>query len=1244
MYMFQESVPNNCLLSLTFTLKPGDVKISMKNILPFFLLLLATGLPAQNFFQPVAENQIALRSGASRKWSPTRYHTFRLDVNGLSAVLHQAPAEFTPEARASRTIVALPQADGSFEDFAVWKVGALEPRVYQLHPEIRTFAGRSIQNPGKTIRGSVTIRGLRLMVLQPDMGVVYLEPFAEGQTEFYQVYDRVDIPLELRDKKGILAAPITGKDAPAPSNEQLYVPEAEDRGAVILPVGLKIYRFIASCTGEFAQDHGGTKAGALAAVVEYTNFISAIYERDMAIRLQLQAGTEEVLFTDPDTDPYTGTTVPEWLSKNSLVVNTAIGSNNYDIGHLFARHIAGGILGQGFLGAVCSDGNKATGCTTPGFANIYNDNFFGILGQELGHQLSGGHSWNRCGGGDGRSGVTAYEPGSGSTIMSYAGLCGNDDVQNSFDLYFHSGSISEIRQYTDFVATCGTTLPTDNNPPVVTLPYTNNFFIPIKTPFELDGSATDPDGDVLNYCWEEMDLGPEVPLQTPQGNSPLFRTRPPGTATNRYFPRLNTVLNNQSDETEQLPTYSRDLSFRLTARDNQPGGGGVGYAEVEFRATDLAGPFRVMQPNTSAVIWKVGELINVSWDVANSDKAPVNCQKVNIRLSTDGGLTWPITLASGVNNDGAQIIKVPDAVSTKARVRVDAADNVFFDVSNANFKIQQPTQPALTAGLSTDAASVCLPNVFSTQLLTGSLLGFSNPVTVDLIDNDLPAGANAQLSTNTLNPGESSTLTVDLSKVNENGAFILVVRAYAAATDTFKLPLTLTLVRNDFSSLALAQPADGSTGMFQTQVLRWTKAADALTYDLQVAKSPSFEQSTLVATKTTTALDTFKIPFLLEKKQAYYWRVRPNNVCSPHPWTEPYFFSTLAENCSVFTANDLPKNISTNGTPTLESVITVNGGGPISDLNVKQIKGAHDEFKQLEATLTSPSGKTIPLFKAKCGVISVPFNFGLDDSAPNNFLCPPSNFGTPYRPDSPLSAFIGEISTGAWTLRVKDTNTGAGGELTGFQLDFCAAVSLQPPYLVNNNVLSIDPNANKAITPDLLLTEDANNSHDQLTYTLVTLPKKGQLQKSPGAALNVGDQFTQADLDAGAIRYFDAGAGAGDDAFRFTVADGEGGFLGTPKFTIQSTAVGVGEPGTAALRFTLLPNPASDAVWLAFEQALPSEVRVQVLNLSGQLLQAAKLPAGADQLLLHTASWPRGMYLVRVQGADGSGARKLVLR
>jgi hypothetical protein len=310
------------------------------------------------------------------------------------------------------------------------------------------------------------------------------------------------------------------------------------------------------------------------------------------------------------------------------------------------------VAGQAQLAGVCTQISKAVaGSSLP---NPEGSEYYLIIAHEMGHQFSATHTFNSCPPAqDAQTGATAYEPGGGSTIMSYATTCAPDIVDDR-DPFYHVASIEQVTNFitVEVGSTCPHSITTDNHFPEVSIPLTDNFFIPISTPFALTGIATDQDNDNLTYSWEEYDLGPIVPLGQPVENSPIFRSFPPDVSPTRTFPRMASIVSNTSNKTEVLPTYNRNLTFKLTVRDNYAGSGGVTIEDIRFKATTAAGPFRVTYPNVANIIWNIGEFQTVTWDVANTNGAAVNCQKVNIRMSLNNGLTYPILLAENQPNIG----------------------------------------------------------------------------------------------------------------------------------------------------------------------------------------------------------------------------------------------------------------------------------------------------------------------------------------------------------------------------------------------------------------------------------------------------------------------------------------------------------------------------------------------------------------------------------------------------------------
>lgn len=617
---------------------------------------------------------------AGERWIvPQQYRVVELNVAALQATLAAAPLEGTPAAAESDVVLALPLPDGGYGRFRIFQSPVMAPELAAKFPEISTYAGQGLDDPTATTRLDWTPAGFHAIIFGLS-GTVYIDPFSRNDvTHYISYYARDFVPSP--DKRFVETLPF-GADSEA---MQAELAELVAEG-VLPPTGseLRTYRLAMAATGEYTIFHGGTVAAGLAAIVTSVNRVTGIYEREVAVRMVLVANNDLIVYTNPSTDPYTNSSGSTMLGQNQTNLDAVIGSANYDIGHVYSTG-GGGVAG---LGVVCRTGFKARGVT--GSSQPVGDPFdVDYVAHEIGHQFGANHSFNgnagSCAGGN-RNGPTAYEPGSGSTIMAYAGICGAQNLQPNSDDYFHGINLDEIVAYSTVGLGngCPAVTPTGNQAPVVTLGL-GGFTIPSQTPFTLTGSASDPDGDALTYNWEEFDLGPAGAPNNPL-SPPFFRSWPSVASPARTFPRLSNLVNNSTVIGEVLPNVTRALNFRLTVRDNRLGGGGVNSANISFSVTSAAGPFAVTAPNT-AVTWAGNSQQNVTWNVAGTTAAPVSCPRVHIDLSTDGGFTYPIRLAAGVDNDGAQAIFVPNLATTSARMRVACADNIFFDISNANFTI-----------------------------------------------------------------------------------------------------------------------------------------------------------------------------------------------------------------------------------------------------------------------------------------------------------------------------------------------------------------------------------------------------------------------------------------------------------------------------------------------------------------------------------------------------------------------------
>ena len=619
---------------------------------------------------------------------------FDLNLVGLKSSLNNAPAR-SANLKQSSTILSIPNADGVLEKYTVFENSNLDPALAARFPEIKSYIGVGIDNPTATAYFSVSPLGFKSMVLSGNKSAVFIEPISADLTT-YTVYRKSDKAQSLTPFE------CTVIDVASPKiTQSMARPNADD--AV-----LRTFRLAMSCTGEYTTYFGGTKALALAAINNSITRCNGVFEKDFGARLIIIANTDLVIYTNASTDPYSvSSSMSQWNSQLQSTLTSVIGDTNYDIGHLFGATGGGG--NAGCIGCICASG-KGSGITSPADGIPSGDNFdIDYVAHEIGHQMGANHTFTHSNEGSG----VQMEPGSGSTIMGYAGIT-SLDVQPHSDAYFHAISIQQVTNNIK-AKTCSVNIATGNAIPTASagLDYT----IPKSTPFMLTATATDANGDALTYNWEEMDnqTTAAVPSAT-KTTGVNFRSYNSSNSPTRYFPRMASVLTGATTTAgseltvEALSSVARTLNFRVTVRDNRAGGPANNSDDMIVTVNATAGPFTVSSPNT-AVSYIGGSTQTVTWNVAGTTANNVNCANVDILLSTDAGTTWS-TLLAATPNDGTQAVTIPNTAGTSNRIMVKGSNHIFFDVSNTNFTITAgstdtvaPTAPTLSASGTTQTTT-----------------------------------------------------------------------------------------------------------------------------------------------------------------------------------------------------------------------------------------------------------------------------------------------------------------------------------------------------------------------------------------------------------------------------------------------------------------------------------------------------------------------------------------------------------
>jgi len=675
-----------------------------KKLLVFVLLLLMSAMvyAQDNYWKPVNYADIRLNSTdkIENNFSLKGESYFHLNKEGISTHLSGAPLRSNNTT--STITLEVPILNGRNMPFEMYKTNTMSPQLAANYPKINSYVGKSLTpGDGSILRITITPQGFYGMVLKPGSGQLFINPI-DKNGQYYTVFNKANATNLMQQ-----VCEVVGNDSLA---EQIG--DNEYQTFDVDDSTLRTYRLALACTGEYAQFHindagvgGGTtaqqKAAVLAAMVVSVDRVNSIYERDLAVSFQLVSNNDQIIYLNGATDPYTNGNAGAMINENQTVINNVIGFSNYDIGHVYGTFsgIGSGLAG---LGVVCTN-LKASGVT--GTSTPVGDPFVvDFVSHEIGHQFGANHTQNNnCQ----RNSPTAVEPGSGNTIMGYAGICA-PNVQNNSDAHFHQVSLNEMYNFvtTSFGANCATTTSIANSPPTVsTSPF---YFIPYGTAFYLDATASDPDGDALTYNWEQLDN--EISTQPPLAsstNGPNFRSLPSSTESRRYFPNFQDVLaNNLTPTWEVIPSVARSMDFVVTVRDNNALGG---QSSRDFSSVNFAnvGPFQVTSQNTANINWLPGETRTITWDVAGTTANGINTSNVNILLSTDNGQTFT-PLVSNTANDGIQDVTVPNVQSGFCRLMVEAVGNIFYALNTSTFAID--TNVSVTCNDYVNSSTVAIPD------------------------------------------------------------------------------------------------------------------------------------------------------------------------------------------------------------------------------------------------------------------------------------------------------------------------------------------------------------------------------------------------------------------------------------------------------------------------------------------------------------------------------------------------------
>jgi subtilisin-like proprotein convertase family protein len=1173
------------------------------------LLFICTGnhLYAQSGYWTAIPNSSIPGEIFSNHYKPAVFTSFILDETALRARVAGAPLEGTIHPSASAVTILVPNALGAMERYTVVESPVMEPSLADKYPMIRTYLGVGVDHPGAVMRFDLTPNGFNASILSPDRKTIYIN-----------TVDKASGTCVVFDRNGMSIVPgfscKTEEVKKSKASAEPIVSSADDGKR-------RTYRLALTVNGEFSlacldgtePNDAAKKAKVLSVLTTDLNRANGIYDRDFGIRMTFPAGMDAIIYLDPFSDPILTTNSDNWNTYCTSIMN-GFGNANFDVGHLIGKVSVVYENGNaGCIGCVCNNaaGNyKGSGFTA--HSTVQGDPLVvDYWTHEMGHQFGAYHTFTFNDEGSGAN----MEPGSGSTIMGYAGITGSTDVQAHSDDYFHAKSIDQITNAIkgSTPSTCAVVTNTGNSTPVVNAGA--DYTIPKGTPFLLTGSATDANaGDVLSYCWEQYDVfasGSSTFPNTASTGGPVFRSFSYGTSSSRTFPALASILSGANGSTwEALPNVARPLNFRLTVRDNAAVGGANQYDNMVINVNGASGPFRVSAPNTG-VTWKVGEFQTITWDVAGSNTGAVNCANVAIELSTDGGNTFPVVLAASTANDGSHEIVVPNNITASARVRIRGIGNIFFDISNSNFVVQAASASEFVFS-NPDAITACTGSPLSTTLNTSQILGFSTAINLSASGN--PAGSTVVFGSGTITPGNSTTVSLQGSVAA--GTYNITVTGTAGSVIKTRI-ITFNVIAA--SNISLVSPADAATNVQPNPTFNWSAIAGATNYTLTIALNPGF--TTIYTTVSGITGTSYTSTTSLLPNTQFYWKVTTTSVCGVLSSAARSLTSSAAS-CGNAGSADVPKTISPASPNTVTSTLNITGSGTITDVDVVGLTGTHSWISDLKITLRSPSFTTITLFDEICDDED-DFNINLDDAAPTfTFPCPPTG-NVSVVPQQSLSAFNSQSCNGTWTLTVQDKYSQDGGSLTGWGLRICLSSGSLP---VNWLDFTAKRNGEKAVLVQWSTASELNN-------------KFYEVQRSTnGTEFGTIGTVNAGSASTGVQQYLfnDLRPFAGVNYYRLKQVDKDG------RFT-YSAIVKVAMPNDRTI-YTLTPNPAVNSTTFTALSEM-KQVNVRMMDVSGKTVYSTYSPLikAGEALNLPVSGLAKGYYLVMIDSQNGRFTEKLIV-
>lgn len=892
------------------------MKTKLHYVFSFVVVLIGFSVLGQNSEWQKSSTNGNLNAISIDKLDTENYEIYSLNFQIFKQNLLNAPLR--DGIQTSNVMISVPNEHGTMESFKVFEAPVFDEQLSAQYPEIKSYVG--INSSGTRLRMSLSPAGVQTMISYINRPTVFMQP-VNGDSQKYIVYNRLAKGNENTEE--FRCTTIDEFSRQTSEDSYMVARDANDQT-------LRKFRLAMSVTGEYTQYFGGTVPQALAGINASITRVNEIFETDMAISFVVIAQSSSVIYTNAATDPYSNANIGSggaWNTELQNTLSSVIGNAAYDIGHLFGRSGGGG--NAGCIGCVCvddniinqNDKNKGSAFTSPSNGIPQGDTFdIDYVVHEMGHQMGANHTFafNTEG-----TNVNA-EPGSGTTIMAYAGITGSNDVQAHSDPYFHYHSINQIlnRLISRTCWLANSPMAITNSPPSANAG--SDYVIPKGTAYVLKGTATDANSsDVLTYCWEQTNSGNVTSANfgpTITGGS-TNRSLSPTTTTDRYIPNINRVVAGQLTQTnptinsawETVSNVARTMSWALTVRDRMPTATGLNgqssFDLMQITVNGTAGPFSVSSQST-AEVWSPGESKTVTWNVESTNVAPINTANVNISLSIDGGYTYPIMLVANTPNDGSQSVTVPTLASATnmARIKIEAVGNIYYAISPVNFNVTS-TAPDFFMSAVNSSQTACGINSVAYTFDYTAVNGFSQTTTFSATGN--PSGTSVVFSPTSLNSNGSYTMTINGLNTAAPGTYSITVTG-ASTSITRTSSVSLTKLNGGCNSVANTTYQTSTTGVTFNTI-----------NNLNTGKPSGYSNYTAISTDVNRE-STYPITVKVNTDGNYLCRtlvwIDWNQNCSFTDPGEEYDLGT-AQNVTNGNTNNSPLNITIPASATLGATV-----------------------------------------------------------------------------------------------------------------------------------------------------------------------------------------------------------------------------------------------------------------------------------------------------------------------------------